>query len=92
MKNRPTLGQIISGTKCERDKVFFLQKERVNKIGLGIKKGPKWDRKMSTTGVNRAEVPHHLQVWECPPPPGQTSQHNKFKFVTDTIESDDLKQ
>ncbi len=25
--------------------------------------------KMSKTGVNRAEVPHHLQVWEYPPPP-----------------------
>ncbi len=22
------------------------------------------------TGVNRAEVPHHLQICECPPPPG----------------------
>ncbi len=25
---------------------------------------------MPKTGVNRAEVPYHLQVWECPPPSG----------------------
>ncbi len=37
-KSWPTLGQIISRTKCDRDKpIFFLQKERVNKIELGIK-------------------------------------------------------
>ncbi len=35
-KIRPMLDKIISGTKCDRDKlIFFLQKERVNKIELG---------------------------------------------------------
>ncbi len=39
--NRPTLGQIISGTKCDRDKqIFFLHKEGVNKIDLGVKRDP----------------------------------------------------
>ncbi len=27
-KNRPTLGQIISGTKCDRDKQIFFCKKR----------------------------------------------------------------
>ncbi len=46
-KNRLTLGQIISGTKCDRDKlIFFMQKEGVNKIELSIK-GTQWNRKMS---------------------------------------------
>ncbi len=36
-----TLGQIISVTKCDRDKpIFLLQKSRVNKIKLGIKRDP----------------------------------------------------
>ncbi len=36
-KNRPTLAHIISGNKCDREKlIFFLQKEGVNKIDLGI--------------------------------------------------------
>ncbi len=35
-ENRPTLGHIISGTKCDRDKQIFLQKEEVDKIALGI--------------------------------------------------------
>ncbi len=39
-KNRPTLGQIISGTKCDKRNIFFLQKERVSKIELGIKRDP----------------------------------------------------
>ncbi len=39
-KNRPTLGQITSGTKCDRDKPIFLQIERVNKFELGIKMDP----------------------------------------------------
>ncbi len=35
---------------------------------------------MSKMGVNRAEVPHHAQVWECPPsPPG--SLHCVLKVV-----------
>ncbi len=33
---------------------------------MGIKRA-QWDRKMSQAGLNRAEVPHHVQVWECPP-------------------------
>ncbi len=44
----------------------FIQKEGVNKIELGIKR-IEWNRKMSKPGVNIMEVPHHIQVWECPP-------------------------
>ncbi len=44
---------------------FFLQKERVNKIKWGIKRD-----QIGSENVNIVEVPHHLQVWECPPPPG----------------------
>ncbi len=39
------LGQIISGTRCDRDKPFFLQKRGVNKIELGyenVKRGKSW--------------------------------------------------
>ncbi len=31
-----TLSPIMSGTKSDRDKQFFLQKDEVNKIELGI--------------------------------------------------------
>ncbi len=41
VKNRPTLGQIISGTECDRDNLIFSAERGVNKIELGIKKGPK---------------------------------------------------
>ncbi len=41
-----TLGQIIFGTKCDRDKCFILQKEEVNKTKLAIKKGTQCDVKM----------------------------------------------
>ncbi len=37
---RPTLGPIIFGTKCDRGKPCFLQKEGINKIELGIKRDP----------------------------------------------------
>ncbi len=36
-KNKPTLDQIIFRTKCECDKMTFLQKEEFNKIELSIK-------------------------------------------------------
>ncbi len=31
---------------------------------------------MSKTGVNRVEVPDHVQVWECPPPRGPKRLRN----------------
>ncbi len=42
--NRPTLGPSISGTKCDRDKLFFSaeRKEGVNLIVLMYKKGRNW--------------------------------------------------
>ncbi len=54
----PNLGQIIG---------FFLQKEEVNKIRLGIKRDAmglamEYAKKV----VNRMEVPYHLQVWKYP--------------------------
>ncbi len=33
----PDVGQIISGTKCDRDKPIFFQKKEVTNIKLGIK-------------------------------------------------------
>ncbi len=51
LKIKPMLGQIIFGTKCDRDKpIFFLQKEGVNKIELGIRKEPNGIRKCQTMG------------------------------------------
>ncbi len=32
VKIRPTLGAIFSGAKCDRDKLIFMQKEKVNQI------------------------------------------------------------
>ncbi len=45
---------------------FFLGD--VNKIELGMKKGPNGFGNVKNV-VNREEIPHHVQVWECPPPP-----------------------
>ncbi len=70
VKIRPTLAQIISGTKCDRDKLIFSAERGSQLDRVGHKKGTQSDRIMSKTGVNRAEVPHHVQVWECPPPLG----------------------
>ncbi len=41
---------------------FFLQKEGVNQIELGIKKDP-MGLKMSKMGVNRVEVPTIFKYW-----------------------------
>ncbi len=35
-----TFGQIVCGTKCDRDKPFFSAKKGVHKIKLGIKRDP----------------------------------------------------
>ncbi len=50
-ENRPSLCQMISETKCGRDKQIILQKERVNKIELGIKKGHNGIRKCQKQGT-----------------------------------------
>ncbi len=67
-KIRQILAQIISGTKCDSDKLIFSAERQCQLDRVGLKKGTQWDRKMSKTGVNRVEVSHHVQVWECPPP------------------------
>ncbi len=36
MKNRPTLGPIISGTKCDRDNPFWGEKVGASRIKLHI--------------------------------------------------------
>ncbi len=42
---------------------------------------------MSKTVVNRAEVHHHLQVWECPPLP----QDSDFMMLQSCLDvSDDV--
>ncbi len=46
------------------------------------KYGTQWDRKMSKTGVYRAEVPHHVQVSECPPP----SESQPPEIVSPSVE------
>ncbi len=54
------------------------------------KKGTQWDRKMSKIGVNRAEVPQHVQVWESPPLISisklyQISSQNIFKILGNSL-------
>ncbi len=39
-KIKPSLGQIISGTKYDRDNPIFSVERGVNKIALGIKRDP----------------------------------------------------
>ncbi len=70
-KLRPNVDQIISWTKCDRDKqIFFLQKELVNQIKLAYKiKGTQWDWKMPTKGVNLGQFPTTLSRMGVPPPP-----------------------
>ncbi len=65
-KSIPTLGPSISGTKCDRDKPFFLQKEGVFWVVLRYKIGTQSYRKSPTQGVIIAEPPYHAQVWEYP--------------------------
>ncbi len=67
-KNRPTLDQIISGTKCDRDKPFFLQKlDRV-----GHKKGPNGIGKCLKWGsIYRWSSPPSSSMGVRPFPPGQ---------------------
>ncbi len=60
--------QIITGTKCDRDKIIFSAEKRSQQDRVGYKKGTQWDLKMSKKGVNPGEVPYHLQVWWYPPP------------------------
>ncbi len=63
-KNILTLGQIISGTKCDRDKLIFSVEREGQCDRVGHRKATQWDRIMSKTGVNIAEDPHHGM--ECP--------------------------
>ncbi len=64
-KKSPYLGQIISGTKCERDNPILSAEKGFNKIKLGTQETQR-DLKMSKNGVNPEEVPYQLQVWEYP--------------------------
>ncbi len=61
-----TLGQIISGTKCDRDKQIFLQKEGFNKIKFCIKKGPNGIGKCQKCG---SSPPSTSMGVPTPPPP-----------------------
>ncbi len=67
-KNRPTLGQIISGTKCVEKNRFFLQNEGVNKIKLGIIKEPNGIRKCQKRGSIEQKFPTIFKYGSAPPP------------------------
>ncbi len=75
-KIRPTLGPSISGTKCDRDNRFFLQKEGVNLIVLGYKIGTPSDWKSPKWGHHRrTSLPCSQSIHVCEnvftPPPQQ---------------------
>ncbi len=57
MKNRPTLGPSISGTKCDRDNPNYLQKEGVNRIVLRYKIGTQSDCKSQKWGSSLRTPP-----------------------------------
>ncbi len=46
---------------------WFYAKHRGQQNQVVYKISIQWDLKMSKMGVNHAEVPYHIQVWECPP-------------------------
>ncbi len=58
-KDRPTLGYIIPGTKCDRDTIIFCAERGENKIKLSIAPGLNGSAN-ATNGVNRGQVPYHL--------------------------------
>ncbi len=70
-KIRPTLGQIISGTKCDKGKpiFFFCRKRWVIKIKLGIKKGPNGIGKCQKWGSIEWKVPTMFKDGSDPLPP-----------------------
>ncbi len=71
------LGQIISGIKCDRDKPIFLQKEGVNKIELGMKKGPNGIRECQKRGSIEWKFPTMFKYGSAPPWGGSA---NLFQF------------
>ncbi len=68
---KPPLSQIISGTKWDGDKPFFLQKEVVNKIDLGIKRDPM----VSENAKNRC------QSWGNSLPPSSMGVHRPLGYI-----------
>ncbi len=46
---------------------WFHMQKKVNGIEMGLTKGTQQDQMVSKIGVNKAEVPYPLQIWECPP-------------------------
>ncbi len=60
-----TLSQIISGTKCDRDKP---QKEVVNKIELGIKKDQIGSDNVKNGGQQSGSSPQSSSMGVPPPP------------------------
>ncbi len=68
-KNRPTLGQIISRTKCDRCKYIFSgERERQYDL-VGMKRDPMGSENVQN-GVNRAEVPPPSSSMGVPSPLG----------------------
>ncbi len=45
---------------------------------------------MSKTGVNRAEVPYHVQVWECPLTSQKTINYYGTFYRQNNLENDKL--
>ncbi len=66
-KTRTTLDQIISGTKCDRDKLIFYIERRVNKIELVITKVSngigKCQKKGSMVGKFPSTIKYGSSVW-----------------------------
>ncbi len=65
----PTLIQIISGTKRDRDKLISPAEKWDQWDLMGLEKGTKQDWQMPKMVVNQVEVSYHLQVWKCTPSP-----------------------
>ncbi len=72
-KIRPILAWIISGTKCDRDKLIFSAERGVQLDRVGHKKGTQLDRKMSKKGSIEWKFPTIFKYGSAPPPLGLQS-------------------
>ncbi len=63
---KPTFGQIISGNKCDRNKLIIFQKEGVNKIVLGIKRDPMGSENATKGGQSWGKFPTTFKYGSAP--------------------------
>ncbi len=76
-----TLGPSISGTKCDRDKMIFQQKEGVNQIMMRHTIGAHSDRKPQKLVSSLQNLPTMPKYGSTPLPLGLLHDHNICKLI-----------